>query len=124
MADAISEELRSFINKHIHSLEQLEILLLLRDHSEKAWDVQSICRQLALQPESVALRLADLHGRGFISREPGEALSYRFGAPSAIIDDLAAAYRAQRVSITTLIFSKPLDNVRSFAAAFKFRKED
>lgn len=124
MADAISEELRSFINKHIHSLEQLEILLLLREHPEKTWDGQTICKELALQPESVALRLADLHERGFISRALGEAPSYRYGAPNPLIDDLAAAYRAQRVSITTLIFSKPLDNVRSFAAAFKLRKED
>lgn len=124
MADTISKELRSFINKHIHSLEQLEILLLLRDHSEQTWDVQTICKQLALRPESVALRLADLDERGFISRAVGDAPAYRYGTPNPLIDELAAAYRAQRVSITTLIFSKPLDNVRSFAAAFKFRKED
>lgn len=124
MADAISEELRSFIAKHIHSLEQLEVLLLLREHADQNWDAQTISKALALQPESVTLRLADLHARGFLERSGGETPAYRYGQPKAIIDELAQAYRAQRVTVTTLIFSKPLDNVRSFAAAFKFRKDD
>lgn len=120
----ISEQLRDFITRHIFSLEQLEILLLLRGEPDAEWDAASVAKALALQPDSAAARLADLRARGLIDEIADNPLRYRYGASKPIVDELAEAYRTQRVSITTLIFSKPLENIRSFAAAFKLKKDD
>lgn len=62
----LSEQLRDFITRHIFSLEQLEILLLLRSDPETRWNAVNVAKALALQPDSVAARLADLRARGFI----------------------------------------------------------
>lgn len=120
----LSEQLRDFITRHIFSLEQLEILLLLRSDPETRWNAVNVAKALALQPDSVAARLADLRARGFIDEIDVDPPEYRYGARKPIVDELAEAYRTQRVTVTTLIFSKPLENIRSFAAAFKFRKDD
>jgi hypothetical protein len=40
------------------------------------------------------------------------------------IAGLAQAYTDRRVSVITLIFSKPVDKLRSFTDAFKLRRDD
>jgi hypothetical protein len=42
---------------------------------------------------------------------------------SQTINELAMAYHNRRVTVIGLIFSKPLDKIRSFADAFRFRKD-
>ena len=43
---------------------------------------------------------------------------------AAAIDELARLYNERRVTVITLIFTKPTDPLRSFADAFKFRRRD
>jgi hypothetical protein len=40
------------------------------------------------------------------------------------VDEVAAAYPRFRVSIINLIFSKPIDKIRTFADAFRLTKEE
>ena len=63
-------------------------------------------------------------GRGLLRRE-GQAYRY---APTddslrADIEDLAGCYSRQLVDVTQLVHSKPGAIVRSFADAFRFRKD-
>jgi hypothetical protein len=39
------------------------------------------------------------------------------------IEELARAYADRRVTVIGLIFAKPLDKIRSFADAFRIRKD-
>ena len=53
-----------------------------------------------------------------------EALAARYGPEP--IDDRSAldrAYAERRVTVINLIFSKPIDKLRSFADAFRIKKE-
>jgi hypothetical protein len=127
-SDGITEDVRQLINQHIASIEQLEVLLLLFRNQQREWDAASVSKELYTTVESIERWLAALCLSGLLAcRSEGEPL-YRYRASSAELDravnNLAHAYSERRVSIINLVISKPLDHLRSFADAFKFKKDD
>jgi hypothetical protein len=52
---------------------------------------------------------------------------YRYAPATAeqerVVEDLARCYNERRVSVITLIYSKPRDHIRSFANAFRIRED-
>lgn len=126
MAEEIPDTIRHFITENFNSVEQLEALLLLRADPERAWDAVQLSQALYTQPEAAAMRLADLRGRGFLAAE-GTPARYRYRpAPPELarqVDLLADVYRERRVTVITLIYSRPADPAQAFADAFRLRKE-
>jgi len=115
---------RRFVAVHIHSAEQLEVLLLLRARVDETWTAATVARELRIQPDSAANRLEDLHARDLLAREEGG--TYRYapqGGARAAVDELADCYSRRKVSVISLIYSKPSDQVMTFADAFKFRRK-
>jgi hypothetical protein len=125
--DGIPQEVRAFIEEHINSIEQLEILLFLHRHHDRSWTAAELSRELYISEESAARRLEDFAARKLVVRvEKGHRYqSVPVTAPSyRVIGLLATAYQERRVRVVNLVFSKPVDHVRSFADAFKFRKKN
>jgi hypothetical protein len=127
MTEQFPEDVQQFILAHVNSVEQLEVLLLLRAQPQCDWDAAAVGRALYTPPAAADMRLADLHARGLLARK-GEAVPlYRYAPNPAELDGLigrlADLYRERRVSVITLIYSKPHDQVRAFADAFKLRKD-
>lgn len=125
--EAISQEVKDFIAAHINSVEQLEVLLLLRIHADQEWSADTLAKELRIDASWAATRLADLSTRGLLAvRETSESL-YLFNPKTPelrrIVGDLALTYTERRVAVINLIYSKPLDNIRVFAEAFRFKKE-
>ena len=115
-----------FIHTHIHSVEQLEVLLLLRA-AGGTWSGETVARELRISPISAAGRLADLQRRHLLApaAEPG---TYSY-APATeqlaeTVSHLAATYVQARFTIINLIFSSPEEKLRTFANAFRFKKGD
>ena len=121
----IPEDVRAFILEHIHSVEQLDALLLLRRTRPRVWTAASLAEELRTSDLSAAARLRDLVSRGFV-REEGGGFVYAAVAQGqdTIIGRLAAAYATYRYTTIELIFSKPIENIRNFARAFRLRKDD
>jgi hypothetical protein len=128
VAEGIPSDVERFILKTISSVGQLEILLLLYETAPRQWTAGAVARELRFAVESVANRLEDLRVRGLIALTAGSEPAYRFAPRDAADEDtvrvLASVYETWRVSVITLIYSKPSDPVRQFADAFKFRKKD
>ena len=121
---AISPEVHDFLEKYIHSVAQLEILLAVHSQADREWDAGDLGRELAIDSDVAEMHLEDLYTRGLLVEE-GSPPRFRYSPPGEIktaIDDLARAYSVRRVAIIGLIFSKPVDDVRSFADAFRVRK--
>ncbi len=117
-----------FITHHIHSVEQLEILLLLHRHPERAWSADAVARELRIAPESAGERLEGMvHHRLFV-RQGVSPKEYRYGPENMKLDDtvrdLAAEYMKRRVMVINLIYSKPIHKIRTFADAFRLTKGD
>lgn len=119
---------REFIIEHIDSVEQVEILLLLRQKTGRTWTAEAMARELRIAVSSAATRLADLKKLGFVVPVDGAPGEYRYAPRTPELDEtvrgLSEAYSERRVTVINLIFSKPIDKIRTFADAFRLRKED
>ena len=127
MAESIPEDVRRFIVENINSVEQLEVLLLLKHHPGREWDAEAVSQALYSTPPAVLMRLTDLRDRGFLAEFPGPAPRFRY-APSRpgldkLVEQLVQVYRNMRVSVITLIYSQPNSHVQAFADAFRLRKD-
>ena len=124
-ASPISEAVTRFIVQHIHSVLQLETLLLLRGTNEDFTPAR-LAEELRITEQSAEVRLKDLQLRGLISAGAAPD-SYRYGphAPEleALVDELARCYMDAKYTVINLIFSEPGDSARSLAEAFRFRKK-
>jgi hypothetical protein len=127
MANDFPAEIEQFIGQHIESLAQLEMLLLLRKESDRSWSCFDLARQLYIAPDVCTGITADLERRGFVLRDAADSnlVRYRSGGPGLdqLIDQLAALYQQRRVAVITLIYSKPVKKVQTFADAFRLRRE-
>ncbi len=124
----LPENVRRFIAHHIHSVEQLEILLLLHQQPERVWNSEAVARELRIAPASATERMEDMVHTRLLRRQGVSPEEYRYGPESMKLDDavrgLATEYAKRRVMIINLIYSKPIDKIRTFADAFRIRKDD
>jgi hypothetical protein len=123
----IPKHVERFIVDYIDSVELLEVLLLLQRTAPAVWDSDTVARELRIAPESARMRLETLRSQRLLEPVDGAAPSFRYAPDSVDLDrgvrGLAETYAARRVSVITLIFSKPDDSIRSFADAFRIRKD-
>lgn len=127
MADDFSNDVKQFIEQNVESLAQLEMLLLMRQDPGRAWDAAEIAKALYIPPEMAESFLLDFTRRGYIQTNLPTTMRFVYGPLdenlSRLIDEVVTAYQERRVAITSLIYSKPLNKVQTFADAFRLRKE-
>jgi predicted ArsR family transcriptional regulator len=114
-----------FLQMHIDSVEKLEVLLLLRAQSSRTWTARAVALQLRIAEPSAQGRLEDLCERGLLACEQKDQFRYAplSSTDAQAVDELAATYAQRRVSVITFIFSQPMDRIRSFANAFRLKKD-
>ena len=125
MSNDFPADVKEFIGKHIHSVAQLEILLMLLREPERAWTSAEITKGLYLESQMVTQLLRDIVQRGFAVQTEA---SFRYqpanDADRQLIERLAQVYQERRVAVIAEIFSKPIDFIKAFADAFRLRKEE
>lgn len=112
------------IAESIDSVEQLEILLLLRSEPEKAWSAEEIDSRIKSSLSSIRSRLAGLEKYGLVHRSDDR---HRYDPAPEVqiaVDELAVAYDESRYTVIDLIFAKPDDKLSLFARAFRLRGSD
>ncbi|HEX8252142.1 MAG TPA: hypothetical protein VF846_03255 [Thermoanaerobaculia bacterium] len=126
MAVPISDRLALFIRERLPSLEQIEIVLLLRRESERGWTAPEVSQNLGTPPESTAMRLFLLASNGVIVFDGSSGLPrYRYsaGASEGDMVELAQVYEDDRGALVALVGGPVApDPLRSFADAFKLKK--
>jgi hypothetical protein len=122
----IDPRVRRFILENIHSVEQLETLLLLHGDPVRWWTALQVSTELYTSLPSADNRLRDLAARKLLVIESSDSPKYRFepedAEASALVDLLANTYRQRRVTVITLVFSQPQDAIRDLADAFRIGK--
>lgn len=125
--EAIPPDVKQFLADHIRSVEQLEILLLLRQQPDRTWPIAELAQAMYGPEDSAARQLGRLVASGLVARD-GEAATFRYAPLSpnlaATIDRLAHTYSERRVAVLTSLAEGPMENVHAFSAAFRLRKED
>jgi hypothetical protein len=122
---ALPEPVARFIESDIHSVLQLEILLLLRERAGD-WTPARVATELRVTEQSAELHLVDLSLRG-LAGGSAQAGSFRYEPRTtelgALVDELAGCYANMRYTVINLIFSQPGDSARALADAFRFRRK-
>jgi hypothetical protein len=122
---ALPEPVARFIERDIHSVLQLEILLLLREHVGE-WTPARVASELRVTEQSAELHLVDLSLRG-LAGGSAHTRSFHYAPRTpeigAIVDELANCYGNMRYTVINLIFSQPGDSARALADAFRLRRK-
>lgn len=115
-----------FIAQHVSSIEQLEVLLLLREQRTRDWSAAEVTRELRSAETSIAGRLAELAARHLIAADAQQPPRYRAADPdtdtATVLDQLAADYRQRRLAVINAIYAPRPGPIRSFADAFRLAK--
>ena len=126
VADAgLPDEVRQLIARHVHTMEQVEVLLLLARSADRSIGVDEIRRELRLPATALAPRtVAGLEDGRLIVAEPGSPPRYRYAPATAelrrAVDLLADAYNTRPVTLVRMIYDRP-NAAQAFADAFRLR---
>jgi hypothetical protein len=126
MHDEFPADLKQFIDFYIESVPQLEALLLLRGDPARRWQAADVAKSLYIPENIAASLLTEFVRRGFATLEPNAGYVYRSqdAEIDRLVEQLTQAYQERRVAVVSLIYSKPLNKVQTFADAFRFGKEN
>lgn len=118
----ISPKLKQFIFEFVDSVELIEVLLFIRNHSEKWFSAAQISMELRSNPDSILNRLSRLATIGLLEQNKD---LFRFHPKSSklneISSELSNEYFLRRHAIFELIFSSS-KTARQFADAFIITK--
>jgi hypothetical protein len=126
-SDALPAPVKQLLARHIQSVEQLEVLLLLRSQPQRAWTAVEVYDVIRSSQASIAARLQAFTAAGFLAEENATPPLYRYAPKDenlrSALDQTAAAYQTWRIRVIEAIFAPEADPVQSFADAFKLRKD-
>lgn len=127
MADEfIPEDIKEFIVGRIHSVAQLEGLLLLRRDPQVEWEAEALAGRLYISRQETAEVLSHLHKEGLLALTGDAPPTYRYLPDSteaaSLVDRLTEVYAKYLVAVTHLIHSTAPPKVQKFADAFRIRK--
>jgi hypothetical protein len=125
--DDIRASVLDFLEEHICSIEQLEVLLLVRATAPRLWTAEALSREIGSTVTSISQRLSDLAASGLLSVEESEGVSSYHYAPATetlvrLIDTLAKTYKERRLTVINHIYGRPDSDIRSFSEAFVLKK--
>ncbi len=124
----LTSRVRQLILDNIPSVLQLEILLFLFAERPRFLSISEMTRPLAIEAVPLRNQLAHLERRGLVAMCPNSADSFAYTSAYKDQDEsmreLAEAYQTHRTSVIGLIYTRPVDNLRAFADAFRLRKDD
>lgn len=114
-----------FLRGTVRSVWELELLLLLHRQRARLWIADELVRELRASVLIVGDSLDALQKVGLVSRNANDQYQYWPITPELdrLIDDVAAAYANSPVTVTETILSAPSSSVRTFADAFKIKKD-
>lgn len=105
-------------------MNQLEVLFLLYEQSEKKWTPESVCKELRSNVSSAGIQLIYLCKCGFILSEKENEYQFDKSEPLAsVVKRLHDEYQAKPVAMISYIYERPQNKLKEFADAFKLKKD-
>lgn len=124
-AEGIPPEVEQLVRRAIGSVQQLEVLLFLREHTDRAWTAAELSAKLRTGVDATDGWIAQLEANGLVAAEGTTPTTFRYGpaaADRATVEELARLYPLYRVRIVNLIHADRTDSATAFADAFRLRR--
>lgn len=123
-AGELPAELRVFIHSCIESIEQVELLLLMRG-SERMRTARDVASELGISVPRARSDLETLAARGLLEVRVGEEIAYRYRPRSDELarycDVLARCYITSRQALLGFVAADSRLSIKRFADAFRLR---
>lgn len=128
IVDPLPEEVKRFLEANIDSVDQLEILRVLGEDRQKEWSATELARQVQTQPQAIGSHLTALHARELVVLTMrGTDLFCRYGPGTPELEDkvnqLLQVYHERPVTMIKLVYARAREVLKTFADAFRFKKE-
>jgi predicted ArsR family transcriptional regulator len=111
------------VRARIHSISQLEVLLLLHRDPGRAWSADAVNQELRTSLQSARQDLDALHAEGLLVREGAGEPLYRFATADpdlvATVQALSKLFRDRIAALIDLVYAPGRDDLRDFADAFR-----
>jgi hypothetical protein len=121
--DRLSDDITAFLAQYALSVGHLDILIFLYEGRARSWSALELSQKMRTNPTMVVNHLNDL---GDLIKKTGEN-DFKFGVddPQTLdrIVRTADLYRTHKHVIINEIYSRTLGAIRSFADAFKIKKD-
>jgi predicted transcriptional regulator len=119
--------LRAFLYSCIDSIEQLDVLMLLRASGEGR-TAREVAREVGVSDSRARAFLDALAARGFVHAVVRSEVTYTYRPSSDALrkytDELADELERSRADVLRFVAALPPSSVRSFANAFKLRDSE
>ena len=114
---------RAFLDEHIFSASQLELLLLLHEQPGRSRSVAELGRDLRLPVSSIGPWLDAFAYRRLLERDE-HGYCFRPDDPQVGSDlsEVADAYRRRRTTVARYLYARGQDPLTRFADAFRLRR--
>jgi predicted ArsR family transcriptional regulator len=123
--EPLSPGARAFVSAYIHSVRQLELLLLLHARRTDRWTPAEVAAELRVAPDWAAMHLDAMRASGLLDTDDADVPSYRY-APSpredAVVAELADAYRRRKPTVIQAVLSTMGSDVQALSDAFRVRR--
>jgi hypothetical protein len=120
-------ELRAFLHSCVDSIEQVELLMMLRG-SERFRTAREVAAEFSHSPARARADLETLAARGLLEVRVGEETSYRYRPKieelARYCDLLAQHYIMSRQAVLGFVATESRLSAKRFADAFKLRKPE
>src|ERR1044072_8118162 len=106
----IPDRVRRFLGKYIHSVEQLEILMLLNSEPGRAWSPQEVNQIIRSNECSIAERLRDLVASNLLQRITSNGETFQLHPElhdAPVIAEIGELYKSCRLAIIETIYAAP-----------------
>jgi hypothetical protein len=111
---------RTLIRRHVRSVGELELLMLLRAERDRSWSVEEVCEALACPRSWAVAQLEAMASAGLLARADGK---WRFEPASPDLEHATAAleeaYRLQSRDVVRFVFATPGHDLERFSDAFR-----
>jgi predicted ArsR family transcriptional regulator len=123
----IPSDVKEFLYANIDSVDQLEILRLVVGEPQKEHSALSLAQELQVPLQTVEQHVTALAGRGLLAITSQQPLTCKHGPQSnefeAGVQDLVKTYLERPVSLIKMVYEKPKEQIKTFADAFRLKKE-
>lgn len=118
------EEILRFVSATVKSIWALELLLLMRRQSARAWRTDELVTELRASTVVVREALASLGGSGLIATDEAGLFCYRpaSGQLDSFVESTQGLYSNKPMAIINAIASAPNEKLRIFAEAFRLKE--
>lgn len=122
------EDLRSFIQEYISSVDAAELLIVLARDPARRYRLNELIEALrpSVLSEAAARRhLAHFGAHGFVVSEAADVFQYSAATPAldAAVRALSKVYNERPVTLVRMIYAPKDEKIRSFADAFRLKKQ-